>query len=390
MFFLKTCFVFAILYDLSFSFLPTITSGRVAVSIALLYILLSNRKVLFDRNDANYLTVLVGLLFISSFQCWFSQDYTQSSRLFFYLIYCFLTPILAGSLFKDFTQFLQLVLFSITVQSIILLISFLHPDFKDFISSLISINSNIELNYQYRAFGLTSSSGAALSIIQSIGVICGLTLLNFNSFRLRQLIIILSIILCLFSTIVTGRSGLIISVIIITIKAVYFGRFNPIKTVLSTSLVLLFALWFFSSLIDPVLENMDFNKNFFFEWVLQGFEIKNNRTYTVLSEMAIPNLTYETFLGTGQIALPNGLNASGHDSGFIQTYFSLGFIGSVIFYLGTLNYCWKNSSIISNRKARLWMILIFSIMFTIELKEPFMFKYVFPFFSITSMKLLQK
>jgi hypothetical protein len=130
-------------------------------------------------------------------------------------------------------------------------------------------------------------------------------------------------------------------------------------------------------LLESATANLDgFDINFFIAWLESGFRL-NNDLVQGLSEMPIPPLTVETIIGTGMVMHPSGFgNASGHDTGYIQTYYSLGLVFAIVFYL---NYY---SFLLSHIKLRkdLFGFLLFILLVFIESKEFFIFSYTYPLF----------
>ena len=93
--------------------------------------------------------------------------------------------------------------------------------------------------------------------------------------------------------------------------------------------------------------------------------------------MPIPPLTYQTLIGTGLVVGPNGEgNASGHDTGYIQTYYSMGLIMAFVFYVSYFYYLFIK---VRKDKFNLSYLLLF-ILVLVESKEFFIFSYAFPFF----------
>ena len=124
-----------------------------------------------------------------------------------------------------------------------------------------------------------------------------------------------------------------------------------------------------------------FNSDWFVDWIREGFSFRSNSTVEQLKEMYVPPLSFKTLLGTGRVISENGLtNASLNDSGYVQTYFSLGLFMSVLFYVSFLFlsfYRW----LLGERNIFILFLLV--ILFLIEYKEPFIFKYAFPCFLTT-------
>jgi hypothetical protein len=143
----------------------------------------------------------------------------------------------------------------------------------------------------------------------------------------------------------------------------------------------LYQIDFESSFIN-LTENIEgFKTEWFITWIEEAFNFRKNSTLEELNTMYVPPITIETIIGLGRVESESGYgNASMNDSGYIQTYYSLGLIMSAVFYL--TYFClsffrWLNSK-------RNPLILIFLIIvFLVEYKEPFIFKYSLPFLLTT-------
>ena len=116
-----------------------------------------------------------------------------------------------------------------------------------------------------------------------------------------------------------------------------------------------------------------FSYDIILTWAFSVFT-GEDKTIEVLSDMQIPQLSVETFLGTGRL-LNDGINAIGHDSGFIKTYYCMGFFWSVIFYLSYLFVLFKTT----NWLKGIIHIIVTLTFFILEAKEPFVFKYAHMF-----------
>ena len=103
--------------------------------------------------------------------------------------------------------------------------------------------------------------------------------------------------------------------------------------------------------------------------------------------MPIPPLSLNTIVGTGEVFdAEKSVNASGHDSGYIQTYFSLGFVFAIVFYVSYFLFLIR----ITKLKNLLILLFLIFILFVVEFKEPFIFKYILPFYILTLTVLYNK
>ena len=178
---------------------------------------------------------------------------------------------------------------------------------------------------------------------------------------------IFSMILSLVSCVAVGRIGLLLSVIFMGMFLLS-ERFRPgaalLLLVFSVSLYLITNNYLILLLAD------DFSLEYFRTWAF-GFFTGNDSTIEAIFDMPIPPFNIETIHGSGLVSLIDGSNPSGHDSGFIQAYYSMGLPFTILlyaFYLYVLFYVMSWFPIL----MRIALVIVF---FAIEAKEPFLFKY---------------
>lgn len=378
-FLIKFIVIFFIIYDFSFVAFPSITSGRIALLI-ISYDLIYKKEIKLSRNLIYFLAILFILLIASLIQYISSSDFIQSSRLIWFAIYSVITPFFLSKCFKDSKEFLQVFLLATTVQSIIVMFSFFNPLVKQDILSTIVVGGNEMEEIIYRAISFSGSSGAALSIIQFCGVFSGLTLLkSFPNSIKNSVLIWICIVLTLLSTVFVGRTGLLCSLLSIVIFLV--SQFNFRKLIWFFGIIALVTQINFMAILESQTESISgFNVDFFLDWIEEAFTLKDNHTVNVIQEMPIPPLSIYTIMGTGEVFDTEKLvNASGNDSGYIQTYYSLGIIMAIIFYVSYFLFLISETKI-KNLSTILFVVLL---MFIVEFKEPFIFKYILPFFILT-------
>jgi hypothetical protein len=115
-------------------------------------------------------------------------------------------------------------------------------------------------------------------------------------------------------------------------------------------------------------------------WAIEIF-VSGRETSSLrdLQSMPVPALSDDTLVGTGRVVGRFG-NASGSDSGYVQTYFAIGLPMTIVFYatlaVSLVRLAWSNP-------ARWQRLMLVGTMFLTEAKEPFIFKYAFPFFVLT-------
>ena len=384
-FIIKIILIFFIIYDFGFIAFPSLTSGRVVLLAIFIYSLI--KKDILINKEVAFFSIFIFILFVASLiQFINSDDFKQSSRLIWFTIYSIITPFLLLKIFKDKIDFLNAFFIATTIQSIITIGSFLNPEFKQFILSAIVVGGN-DIEDGFRAIGFTSASGAAFSVIQFCGVFSGLMLLKYTRDNLiKSIFILIFILIGLLSTLIIGRTGLLCS--IIAIIYFLFINFNLKKAILYSVITFIISQINFINLLENQTEGIDgFNIEFFKNWIEDGFILKNNNTVEAISRMPIPPLSLNTIVGTGEVFdAEKSVNASGHDSGYIQTYFSLGFVFAIVFYVSYFLFLIR----ITKLKNLLILLFLIFILFVVEFKEPFIFKYILPFYILTLTVLYNK
>lgn len=394
-FFLKLLFVFAILFDINFKFLPSLTTSRIAFfSIVILAFF---RKDKLSIYFIYYLFFLSIILFFSTLQFFYSGDFTQTSRIVWFSLYGIVTPFLFKNYVKSNNEFFYLIGLAVLIQAILTIFSFLMPSVKSVFSNLILSSSNYDESNVLRAMGFTTVGGASFSVIQSTGVISFIILAKLNKWSLiKSFLIWFSILIILISIFFIGRTGMFIS--LTAILAYVISLKVKLRNVIVTITFIFLAFQInYTSLIENLTSGVDgFRSDIFIEWIESSFKVKDNETTAALNEMPVPPLSFETIIGTGRVRDVTGReNASGHDSGYVQTYYSLGLILATCFYLSFLIFLlfliYRNKFqkyYDSINKKILYMLVL--LVFFIEIKEPFIFYYSFPFFVLSCIFNLNK
>lgn len=386
-FLINTILIFCIIYNFSFLRLPGLTSGRVVFVFICIKSIYDYKSTRSNINLVRFLSFLALLFTASLIQYLNSMDFIQSSRILWFSIYSIITPFLLRKYILNLEEFLYSILFATSLQSIIAINSFLNPSFKESILNTIVVGGNDIGDLIYRAIGFSSSSGAALSVTQFCGVFAGLMLFKYSyNTVVRSPIIWLGILCCLLSTLIIGRTGLIIS--LLSIFYFLFSIINSKKIIIISIIAIMISQINFISILESKTNGiLGFETDIFLNWIDDGLELENNSTAIAIKEMPIPPLSLRTILGTGEVFdFRFRKNASGNDSGYIQTYYSSGLILAIAFYISYFLFLFKETKS-KNLFSHLFIIIL---MFIIEIKEPFIFKYVLPFFILNLILLTNK
>lgn len=390
---LKFLLVFFILYDINFKFMPGFTSGRISFVIIFCSVIFNWIRLggIFSKKFLNengwYFSILILIFIIAFLQYLSSNDITQVARLSYFTIYGIITPLILKKIIKNCNHFLLIVGISVLLQSIITLGSYIIPSVKFFLNNLVLYNANFDANNNNRALGFVSVAGAAFSLIQFTGIFSILTYLKLNYVRWYVKILLwISIIIILVSTLFIGRTGLFLSILVVLLFFI-FNRFSIKNFFIGMLSFVLISQLNFEKILDSITKDVDgYNSELFIAWIQSGFRL-NNDLVEGLNEMPIPPLSYQTLIGTGLVTGPNGEgNASGHDTGYIQTYYSMGLIVAFVFYMSYFFYLYNNA-----RKDKFYVsYLLLFILVLVESKEFFIFSYAFPFFVFSYILIVKK
>lgn len=385
---LLACLIFFLLYNLSLKAIPSFTSGRIAVFVLLFWVL-----VLIKRNPLPLLRSRVWLLFLPfpyvAIQFWVMDmgDSGQFSRFANLAMYSYLGAALVAIVANDIKTVLVAIFIAISAQSIFLPYSFVSIEYREWFESVMETGTVYgTVENIYRAPGFTSSAGAALSLIQSMGVFVGWMLLRGGkSYQpvsgLEMRLVLFLMLLTLFSCVIVGRTGLLLSCIFIglfflTPSAGVKGQIKKIELGIIFAVVVVVIGFAINPILGLLSDN--FSLDYFTDWAF-GFFTGKDDTADALREMPIPPLSVETIHGTGFANLVKDVNPSGHDSGFIQSYYSMGIVAVLFLYIPYLYVLF----FVLNWLPIMLRVLLAVLFFSLDVKEPFLFKYSLMFVILT-------
>jgi hypothetical protein len=361
---------FAILYNVSPTALPSLSTGRVALLLLVVFFIIQGRS-LYSSPDRWILLLFFPLPYVLV-QVPLTGDLGQLSRFLHLALFSFLGANLVARFAGRLDLLLKALLTATTAQAVIIVLSFFDYDYRTWAEATIELGTNIEISNLYRAPGFTSSGGSALSVVQSLGVLAGGLLLHLRRGQrggLGNTLTLLLMLLCLASCAFVGRTGLMLSLIYLLVFSLASGN------LLRLLLILLGIAVPVAIFVLPAIESLlpsSFSADFFLDYVFGFFLTGTDASVTELSEMHIPPLSVETLLGTGLTTAPEGQShPSGHDSGLVQAYFTLGLGYAVVFYAAY--------ALVLLRLGR-WLPpslqwVLAACFLAIEVKEPYLFKY---------------
>jgi len=371
---LKFCFatflVFSLLYHIELKHFP-INSSRFAIVIAFIYCLIYKKlSFQFFFKHTNTILILFLPFLYAIFLYYYTRDYGILARFINLFIYGFIGSYLIATIIGCYKNAIYIFMTAILIQAVFIFLALLSIEFKQFLSESTINYANYDAFNLSRSLGFSGSSGASLSLIQSCGIL--LMALHFK-FKPRNdkhitIFVVLSCFIIFLSMLVTGRTGILVSLCYSALIIYYILNTSKVSTYIYITLI---TTLFFS--LSPLIYNYLSNHipiDYILNWVLSIFS-GENKSLTTLKSFPIPNLNHNLIHGYGLVSLVDGYNPSRHDSGIVQFYYAYGIPMAIIFY---------SAYLFTLLKITKWMGYYFSLVVTviflgIELKEPFIFKY---------------
>lgn len=373
--------MFMYLYNVSFLSLDGVTTTRIAI-VAFVGLLIIKRNCMkevfrFYRKELIVLLLFLPFIIWNLIHYWIGHgvDSTQFARSFYFFLYVIILSPIVAIVIGDRTRFLYAVFFSGIAQACLVYIHFVMPEYRGWLYTIVRETGNVSLLSEVRSAGFSNGASSALSLVVSLSVFCGMVLYTETKDVLAKIFLLLGTLLIMSSTILIGRLGLIMSFYFFA--TIFLIKLSALKNIIGIALVSLVVMLFLGQLAFEYLAQNDKFETSVIGW---AFSILNNDDVTVerLSHMTIPPLNINNiFIGNGVVKLSNGFNASGSDIGYIQTYFAVGLVMTIYFYIFLLSYLIKHLRKVS---SKLIPLVLLAPLMIVELKEPFVFKYMYPFF----------
>lgn len=382
--FASSILVFLYIYNISFSIIPPISTGR-AVFLLMIAIywrdIFHLAKKIFTENALAFF--VIGACFLWTAVLYIQADYqdsTQLSRFFHFYLFVILGSIAVARLINfNSGQFLLVFGLAAALQAAFIFFALFSDGFRAWTEANLVQGGNISLEDALRVAGLSNSSGALLSLIQGLGVISLLFSAKNSKTVKSGAALLLFAIMTLLSCIPTGRTGLFVGGIAFLFFLCWAWKFKYFakKLLLAVLLIPLLISPFYRQLIELYADAPQLVQiaDWAFELIMSG----DSESVRDLSTMPIPALTAKTLVGTGVVSRDDGVNASGHDSGYIQLYYAIGLPMALYFYCAFSAFFIKMTITSKER----WGLLALLMVLALEVKEPFIFKYILPFYFLT-------
>ncbi|MBJ7278470.1 hypothetical protein JHC43_18475 [Marinobacter salarius] len=359
------------LYNTSFSF------QRVSFFVIVLFFVCA-RRIPFKFDIFTIFLFLISL-FLTVYSLLlsfiFDSDFIQTSRFFHFLVFSLLSPFIVCYLLKDEVRFHKAIVFASLAQVIFIIFTYSSGAFSNWVFHYIDSGSQILTGA--RATGLSSSGGAALSVVVSLGALSILRLSDLNPriWHFTALVVITV------SVGLVARTGMLVSLMSLFLL-ILRGRVSVKGFLGSFAIAILLGF----AIFDVIKNNPQFF-GYTLSWALSVFS-GSDQTLNVLLSQDLRELSDKIlFFGGVGVSNADGSNASGSDMGYLQTVYAVGVpLGAffyIIFFLYLLHFK------VGRRDVFFKNFLIFLI-FLLEVKEPFIFKYAISFYVLASILYMRK
>lgn len=388
--FVKSFLLFFILFDLSFTAFPSLSTGKIFILLLTMLMLIKRKyKKQINKKEfliiLSYFIVLIHVFFIYMINS--NPETTTIARIVYYLINSVYVSFLFTNLFDNKNDFLRTLSMVTFIQSCFVIISWFSVEYRILINQILVQGGNISLLSAKRPPGLMNSAGAKASVVLGIGTAVCLYLISLTKNKVEIMKYTIMMTIGFIATFIIGRTGLVIFLFLSS--AILFQKFKNILFNRKVFFLLGSAILLIVISIPFIPEEMYQTIDQKVTWVDAEFSdgLLQSQTVNALKNMSIKDLNYDTLIGTSRIRLPDGQ----HDSGYIQNYHSMGLIISFFFYSLVLYHIMfllindKNSSF--HRKTYWFLYALVIGLFIAEVKEPFVLSYVYPMIIFTILRL---
>ena len=386
----KTIILFCFIYEFVLFLFPTplLSSRKIAFLIVLIYHVIKKHSIKPFFKDKNFRTLLFLCLFCAFYIILLNlnnqgEGISAFGYYFYFILYSFFGVFLFAGFFNwNYEKLIKAITIVTIIQATWCILTFYFDEFHLLNDALFVIDKDENIDFLSES-RLRSIGGAG----SSLSVCIALSSFSFLYFIVKGKKIVVNTLLffyCSFATLLTGTTGLIISIVSLSRTFIY----SFIKGKSGFLFVILFP--FVMMLLFYVLEiALDADQFIQLTKKLVGFYENGleNGTFEVLKYQKVSGISIETLIGTGLSRGKSGSVICFHDSGYIRNYFALGLIMAIVFYSILYFYMWRMAK---KTKQQYVLLVIFLLMvMMIEYKEPYLF-YYYPLFLFNSLFLAAK
>jgi hypothetical protein len=370
--------LFVVLHNLSFKVAPSLTTARLVFATLFLLLLIKGIRPLIAFVRAHFLSLfMLGLVLVHAAVGYLlgSRESIQSSRIVELFYHSLLGPVLLLAFTgRDWNRFHLRVMLAALAQSILHIYSFVSFGFREFVAAHLTQLGNTELTYAIMPPGFSNGAGAIFSVVQALGLISTLVTMRHAKSGKSILFCGVAATLILVSASVSGRTGMLISLLMMGLFALRSGTGLRIAVLSALGTVIALFVFFVNEikfLVGLLGDDLDWQLNSILKRSFEIFKLKGKtNSLQELVGMYIPPLNHETFFGTGVVRAVFGAR---HDSGYVQAYNALGLPMAALFYGAIFLFVVRMRASLPLRVGRevwlfFWLIVL---MFLLDVKEPF-------------------
>lgn len=382
----KSVITFGFVFNISFNSAPLLSTGRLTL---LLMFVLYGRGIFtfilqFSRKNILFVTAILSQLFLSLF--WIAvngtEDLNMLSRIFWFMTY----SIFGAFLYMRMCKFclslaMSYYLVAILIQTVFVFCSVYIPEFRFWVIDNLAVGGNIDFTKDARFSGLSNGGGATLALQLGLGAVSTLILFTQSSNVYFRCFLLLAALVITLGTVFVGRTGLYISLLTIFGFIFLFSRSLLFPLIITVTMFFSYSSMSFITLGQSI-QSQDLELDRTFEWAFDLFLFGESQSANALkddlSDMKEITST-ELMLGSGRITNSDGTNYCRHDAGYFHALYSMGLPIATLFYSSLFWTFWQMLSPVRGTLKSLGLGLIL-LVFILEIKEPFIFKYTLPFF----------
>lgn len=379
--------IFGFLFDIAV-FGP-LSSRRIAVIWAIIYMVINRNEVraiwacVYSRRFTTFLILFTFCAFIAFWNNSGAKsptnEYLEPWYFLYQILYIPVFALFVVTAFKDAYSFCKVYLAAFYIQAVAVILSVVNYGVRIFMYTHFyrgddRFENTIETGKRIMGIGLDSSSG---SIICSTACML-LVYLKVKS-NISNFFFYFSYFIVVLTTLFIGRTGVVVEFALLLLMLILDS--NSKRSLFMVALlaaVVPFSLSYILSFIDSGMAST------LLDWIT-GVLSEESRENTISGIMIqFPRFSEEMIFGTG---ISRGVIPGGEvievDSGFIKTYCAIGIVGALLYYLAFLKLYQLPVRQIMSRSVKIFFSACILLSFIIEVKEPFMLKYIFPWMILT-------
>lgn len=393
----RALILFFFFFDISFVGISSLISTRKIVFLLLVLYALRNKLNVVTSNFIKWkglfisnLAIFVYLFAISLINGVLGNNMSTIPNYIYFIVYTLFGALLLANYFVDIYDFMEATIGAMWIQSIFVFMEFFSKSVRQVANAIVTPTGNVDYLTSVRGNGL-GAEAANLTLLLFLAVFsCNFIIIN----RGVSLKYIISQVVMLAAMILVGKTGLLVSLFFIVYTVIIvLPKTGKVIPAIKISIIFIILIILGVFILKNIMSEMDFYRQFYkFYYALTDFS--SNESVNRFKGFIIPPLTPETIIGTGII---RGYTKSGlylwNDSGYIQMYSSMGLVFAIIFYVilfGSINKMIRDCKYSVDKEIiNLIKVYLLTLMI-IEIKEPFIFKYILPLFLLVIIILIQR